>query len=218
MHFASPALVGLMIAASVGQSLPPEHPGLGEDAPLVYGCDFESATRGVPEGWYPTYTDRRPETSEFVVFGWCENEAYSGAHSISIELDKHFPRTEMIAYNWLVRPQLEPDAKYRISFWWKAREKGTQGFVYAECDDRDNWNEEKPMSYVPPSAFAKNLKYDGSGWKQFVFELETPQGLRCTRVRLGLSTPHNSGHKIFFDDLRITRLAKEPDRRRRRRS
>ncbi len=215
MSLPTAALLVTTLAAMVAQPQQAAQPPDGQQAPLVYGCDFEVASRGVPDGWYPTYTDSLPETSESVIFGWDEDVHYSGTHSISIELARDFPRLSEIAYNWLLTPVLEPDTTYRISFWWKGRERGTAGFVYVDCDDRDNPDEPRSASYLPPVALGGKLKYDGNGWKQYTVDLQTPSRLTCTRVRLGLATPHNSGRKIYFDDFRITRLPHERDRRKR---
>lgn len=180
--------------------------------------DFEHASRGVPSDWYPTYTDWVSDTSEYVIFGWDPDVSHTGTHSISIELAKNFPRSEIsydtINYNWLLNPTLESDTIYRISFWWTAREVGTHGWVHIRGDDTNGG--QRP-DYVAPQrpkiGVTDDLVYDGRGWHQYAIDVQTPKRMKYFEVRLGLSMPQGIGHKIWFDDFEITISPRERERR-----
>lgn len=179
-----------------------------DNTDTVCRYNFEHATRGVPTDWYPTYTDFLPETREYVIFGWDPDVSHMGTHAISIELAKNFPKLQHsydhIDYNWLLKPRLQSDTIYRISFWWKARETGARGFVHIRGDDvPETGGVPTFVVHKPPLATTDELVYDGSGWQQYVIDVKTPKRLKYFEVRLGLSAPRGVGHKIWFDDFEI---------------
>jgi hypothetical protein len=164
---------------------------------------FESGSKSLPDGWFPTYTDRMKETVEKVSFFWDKEIKHGGERSVAIEISKNFPWRLDVHYNWTTKMEgWEVGKTYEVTAWVKTQNTRQPAFLIVQCWDS---NEKRMLSLSQP-----NRRILGNeDWATIKTKFKVPKGTGVVRIRAGVSTTeNNSGCKVWFDDVQVAEVSK----------
>jgi len=161
---------------------------------ILKNGDFESiSSNNLPEYWQ-IWNNRNFASSD-------SQEVHSGKYSVHFYADSsiymHHPFYQMIDPN-----NFKAGARYRLTYWIKAKEVATVGGFYAQIYS-DDWTF---SVYINPMMGP----FDAFEWKEFSYEFNFPASLSTSNIIIGFYTEvlGVTTHPIeyWLDTVKLTRI------------
>jgi uncharacterized Ntn-hydrolase superfamily protein len=175
--------------------------GSPQAQPLANGFEQQAAGKQAPAGWF---AGRSGTPEAYLEFAWDDSVVHSGGHSVSIGIREGHPEDRKdYVYNWTNTIEgFEVGATYELSAWVKTERLGVPPTVLVQCQD---------SSRTQVLAFATTYRdYALKGnteWTLVKTTFTVPDSTRHVRVRACLKAGGNAGGRVWFDDIRVSRLS-----------
>ncbi len=148
-----------------------------------------------PDGWF---ANDLPQTKKYAALEVDNSVAHTGDNSILISIfDDHPP--EITLYNWIRRVDgLKEGETYEMQGWVKTKDIESSPFIDVQC-----WSNTKMIGVASTK---NNYSITGTkNWQSVKAIFNIPKGTTKILIRAGITSSQNSGGKVWFDDINISK-------------